>query len=133
MWLELVENKEPVQAIYKEKIPSLEGVKFIELIVTTGVDIDVDVKLELFILPEKMPEKWKLKNVNAVQLVLGLSSAGIDRFTFQNGVHRMGNLVVTEENNLKDVKFISNLGVEVFSISAKWIYIRSLFGYQKEL
>ena len=127
MWQSLIENKESIEAIYGTDIPALADIQFHELKITFGEDNICNLRFDFNALPNKLPEKWVLKEVKTVQLNLTLIACKIISFEMEGGCVK-GDIEISPLDIEKLIVFKVNRK-NVFIIKAKWIFIESLNGY----
>lgn len=66
--------------MYKNKIPSLTDIYFQDFIFSPGGTVFLTLVFNIEELPEKMPEKWKSRDVNAVQIAIEIVLPKIKHF-----------------------------------------------------
>jgi Immunity protein 50 len=130
MWLSLVEEVEGVRAIYGNESPDLQKINLHEIKIVNGEEIGCNLRFDLNKLPKTLPEKWIAKGVNTVQLDISLVTSEI-LFLKTSGGDIIGDIEISSTENGKKITFRNN-EKDVFIILAKWIYLRSIYGYSKE-
>lgn len=130
MWTALIEKKERLKAIYRDKIPSLQNIELSKIVITNGGDLDCDLNFITTDIPSVMPTKWQQQGCNSVAIgfklisveILTLSTSGNDIF---------GHLTISKELDSIVVSFVSNTR-EMFKMKCKWIYLDYITGLVTE-
>ena len=130
MWVTLIENKDIIKALYGDFIPELNNVYLHEIKVINGEDIQCYLRFDINALPQKLPEKWVAKKVNAVQLDINLAGAELIFFKTSGG-DTVGNIDMTSFEEVKQISFKAK-GKDIFIIKCKWITVRTITGYLSE-
>lgn len=129
MWLSFIENPEGIQNIFFNKIPSLKNVSWKDLKIENGQEINCQLSFDIWEMPAKLPEKWKRRNVNTIQISLNLTETEILFLDFSDS-HLNGVLTIEPIEQHKRIVFSSE-GKNVFIIKSKWVYINSIVGYMQ--
>ena len=56
----LFEDAKCISMIYKEKMPDLQNVEIVKMVITPGEDAEIRITLDTLELPQNMPSKWLL-------------------------------------------------------------------------
>lgn len=133
MWKE-IDNTEAVRALYKDKMPSFFDVNIVECTIITGEDIEIHLKFDTDEMPNNLPQKWTDRKVNTVQFIIGCLCVEFVHLDLNNGVHHNMRLSIGKEvNEKKYVRIFNNQGEIKMSLFSRWIYIRSISGYHRDV
>lgn len=133
MWVSNIENQETIKAIYKNRLPKINDVNIQDLVITAGDDMDLNLRFDIDDLPDDMPLKWKALEVNTIQLNLSLVNCEIKHLGLNGENYKHLSLDIYEiENGVKKIIGTENSGKCVFEFEAKWIYVNTVSGYQRE-
>jgi Immunity protein 50 len=130
MWNQNVEDDTSLRSIYGDAIPPLHNVLLHDIKIVYGAELSCFIRFDLAVMPKIIPDKWKRKGVNTVQLILALISAEVVHF-YSAGVDMVGDIEIEKAGESKKISFRA-IGNIVFEIRAKWMMINSISGYTKE-
>ena len=125
MWLNNIENKEKLSAIFKEDIPSLNDVIVKELKLHYNGPL-IEMRIELKDYPINPPKKWIINKYNKVDLVFQLIEVKFISITKWNNIN-LCDLCMSKEND--ELIIVSN-GDCVFKLVANWIRIETISPFQ---
>lgn len=132
MW-SIIDGKEKVEKLYQGILPDLKSIYIHEFTVITGEDIEVDIRFDIKDLPKDMPFQWIDRKINTVQFVFGFLSVKFTDFNIDEDFKKECVLKCEKiENNKNRITIISSDGKVELSFLSKWIYIKSMSGYQKD-
>jgi hypothetical protein len=133
MWLKHIENPECVRAIFGDSYPSLDGLEVFEVKLTLGMDISVSIRFDLPTLPEKMPDKWLKKQVNAVTLTLTCFPCKVESVRIDGSIYTNCSIEIGNVEDYKSLVLLNDTGIEIMKIATKFLTVYSLYGYSKEI
>ncbi|GAB3162597.1 Imm50 family immunity protein [Telluribacter humicola] len=131
MWLSHLERSAPLFALYRDNIPSFINVLLHEVKVLTGKDLIVSLRFDLYELPEPMPDKWAYRNVNAVQVIIDLVQAEIEKFNLGTYNYNSANIMVNQTEDRKMLIVTDDLGEDILVLKTSWLYLNSIGGYTR--
>ncbi|MCI0922608.1 Imm50 family immunity protein [Sphingobacterium rhinopitheci] len=123
-----IENRDIIKGIYKEKEPRLEDLTLREVSIITGLDVRLIVKFDTRDLPESLPIKWRVRNVNCVQFVVECVDVKLKIVDIIDECQHI-KLEIHKEIDSKTVVFRDVFEKVVLALEVKWIYVRSIVGY----
>lgn len=130
MWTDCIDESQIVNHLYKNKIPSLADIYFQDFIFSPGGTGFLTLVFNIEELPEKMPEKWKSRDVNAVQIAIEIVKPEIKHFELStnNYNHLVFDISLIDKNEVKiTIKdIIGRIVLEIEGISA---YLKGLSGF----
>jgi hypothetical protein len=130
MWLSLIEKSEALQAIYRDKIPSLDDVTLHEIKIAPGEDTVITIKIDITTLPRELPKKWQANEVNTVQLTFDLIKARIEKFDLDSPVSTVTRVTILDDRDSKRMTLASSSDAVVLVICSSWIYLQSVSAYR---
>lgn len=97
--------------MYKNKIPSLTDIYFQDFIFSPGGTVFLTLVFNIEELPEIMPEKWKSRDVNAVQIAIEIVLPKIKHFELSTNKynHLVFEISLIDNNGVK-IKIIDVIG-----------------------
>ena len=116
--------------IYKDKMPDLQNVEIVKMVITPGEDAEIRMMVDTAELPQDMPSKWLLQKVNTVQFELAFVGVEFNDFNLTNGADC--NLAISGNREIKHVCITNNADGKKISLDAKWIYVKGISAYIKD-
>lgn len=116
--------------MYKNKIPSLTDIYFQDFIFSPGGTVFLTLVFNIEELPEKMPEKWKSRDVNAVQIAIEIVLPKIKHFELSTNKynHLVFEISLIDNNGVK-IKIKDVIGRVVFDVEGLLAYLKGLSGF----
>lgn len=116
--------------MYKNKIPSLTDIYFQDFIFSPGGTVFLTLVFNIEELPEKMPEKWKSRDVNAVQIAIEIVLPKIKHFELSTNKynHLVFEISLIDNNGVK-IKIKDVIGWVVLDVEGLLAYLKGLFGF----
>ena len=95
----LFEDAKCISMIYKEKMPDLQNVEIVKMVITPGEDAEIRITLDTLELPQNMPSKWLLQEINTVQLEIAFIGIELIDFNLTNGMNCLLLFQIIREEN----------------------------------
>ena len=93
----LFDDAKCISMIYKEKMPDLQNVEIVKMVITPGEDAEFRINVDTTEMPQNMPSKWLLRKVNTVQFLIVFSGIEFIEFSLTNGMNC--NIAISERTN----------------------------------
>lgn len=126
----LFEDAKCISMIYKEKMPDLQNVEIVKMVITPGEDAEIRITLDTLELPQNMPSKWLLQEINTVQLEIAFIGIELIDFNLTNGMNC--HFAISNNKGRKHVRITNIADGKKISLDAKWIYVKQISAYIKQ-
>lgn len=120
----LFDNAKCISMIYKEKMPDLQNVDIAKMEIEPGEDAVIYMNIDTTELPQDMPQKWLMRNVNTVQFLIAFISIEFIEFNLTNGINC--NIAISDNNGKKRVCITNNTDGKRICFDTKWIYANEI-------
>ena len=111
------------------ELPSLDGVEMQYLCFNFGEDTNAQLSFITRKLPQQLPEKWRQREVNAVQIVLDLINVSVNSFMPQgNNMPSASISIVEVADGWKDLRISCHGSGEEIKLHARFIAVSSVSG-----
>lgn len=120
----LFDNAKCISMIYKEKMPDLQNVDIAKMEIEPGEDAVIYMNIDTTELPQDMPPKWLMRNVNTVQFLIAFISIEFIEFNLTNGINC--NIAISDNNGKKRVCITNNTDGKRICFDTKWIYANEI-------
>lgn len=120
----LFDNAKCISMIYKEKMPDLQNVDIAKMEIEPGEDAVIYMNIDTTELPQDMPPKWLMRNVNTVQFLIAFISIEFIEFNLTNGINC--NIAISDNNGKKRVCITNNTDGKRICFYTKWIYANEI-------
>ena len=125
MWINLIENRKVVEAIYGDDVLNLKEIRIIELAFHQDGP-SCTLSLEIKQLPTNPPLKWRTLKYNAVNLTIQLveiEAVELIKWSIDNIVD-----LIIENINSQKVLILQGDNCKL-KLTFKWLYIKSISPY----
>ena len=123
----LFDDAKCISMIYKEKMPDLQNVEIVRMVITPGEDAEIRINVDTTEMPQDMPSKWLLRKVNTVQFLIVFSGIEFIEFSLTNGMNC--NIAISDNNGRKHVCITNSTDGKKICFDAKWIYVNEISAY----
>lgn len=120
----LFDNAKCISMIYKEKMPDLQNVDIAKMEIEPGEDAVIYMNIDTTDLPQDMPPKWLMRNVNTVQFLIAFISIEFIEFNLTNGINC--NIAISDNKGKKRVCITNNTDGKRICFDTKWIYANEI-------
>lgn len=120
----LFDNAKCISMIYKEKMPDLQNVDIAKMEIEPGEDAVIYMNIDTTELPQDMPPKWLMRNVNTVQFLIAFISIEFIEFNLTNGINC--NIAISDNKGKKRVCITNNTDGKRICFDTKWIYANEI-------
>lgn len=120
----LFDNAKCISMIYKEKMPDLQNVDIAKMEIEPGEDAVIYMNIDTTELPQDMPPKWLMRNVNTVQFLIAFISIEFIEYNLTNGINC--NIAISDNKGKKRVCITNNTDGKRICFDTKWIYANEI-------